>query len=366
MLILCVLAGCSDDTPVSLPPIPPPRMSPLTINYMAALEAGKPAVFAPDDAGNLYWTQPHQNLAVVFFRPPDRLSQPTTLTDATVRAALGIGGTGGSFESLWCTPDGSVIFTFAAEAPQVIRTLGRWRASTGVQILADTAKLEQITNFRSAMALTRMSLVSSGKQLWLWVRHFDRGMLLAIDPSQTNLKFFVPSAVITEINVTDESESKVSLSSETLQIGPGEGALYLHEPKSGIVWRFDPSDSTAAVLLTTQAIPETHSSPVGLRDGRVMFQAAMPADDVPPFDPNNPRLSEASANARYPALLVIDPETMTMAFIDSTQTQTPSNFAYYAARIERLIPDPTQDMAFFAQDLTSGQLLRLVVAKDAL
>src|SRR4051812_30806951 len=196
VVIFCLLALSCDKRSALVVLEPKGANSEVRMEPIAQLVANRTTHLAVDAVGNLYWTQESDDGQDLLFvtGPSGNLAQPTTLSSASILAALkpttpvpksapsksfpsrAPAKPGGNIQSLIAGPDGALYFYFNGGAGAAVgaQAIGRYEPRSGeIQIVADTQQLATISGMGRSLDLARGELLPCGAVVRLFLRHTD-------------------------------------------------------------------------------------------------------------------------------------------------------------------------------------------------
>ncbi|HSI37252.1 MAG TPA: hypothetical protein VK986_26935 [Tepidisphaeraceae bacterium] len=323
LLLALTLIGCDSDPPathVTPATLPGTTVLPrVRADRITPLPAGRLTHVAADGVSHLFWVQetdrpdatpPRQ---LIFALPDGGIPAPTAIDNETAAAivAQAQGQTGekvpGQIQSLTSGPDGQLYFYFAGGTRREVRAgVGAFApGSREVRLIADTAALKSLTNMGDGLGLARGSVVRSGDRVWVWVRHQDAAVLLALDPRAAGAKLYRPfdqpaGEGAADLQLTSDRDDLTSAADGSI--------LYLDRPGSR-VWRINPKGA-ATVAADLTGLPADMPAPVIDARGRLLTIApagrtfgdpAVPDEISATLARNNPATTTV-----YPALILID------------------------------------------------------------
>jgi hypothetical protein len=358
-IVLCSALSCDDrDGPITggIPFEPPPRPT-VEMRIVTQLQANRNTHFTVDQIGNVYWTQENEvGENVVLSIGESGVPRATRLSSGNILKEMGAAGGEGIIQDIRAA-EGAIWFYFTGGKGRASRTcLGQFFPRTGnIRIVADTARLAEVSGMGTSLDLARASLVLAGDKLWLWLRHSDMSTFLALDPREARTSGEIVSIQRPFDHVTVE-ERRIVLTREDIDIAAGQGGtLLLLDTKNGLIWEVDVfGRATMRIALT--GVPNSISAPVIVKDQLVLFAG----ESDPMGDPLAILNATHLPKIQYPALLKIVGDKI--VGIQRDDLQAYSGFPVYAMRVQRLVREAPDRL--IAYDAASGALMRLTIPKD--
>ncbi len=261
-------------------------------------------------------------------------------------------------------PDDQLYFFFSGGSGRAtLKFLARYDPKTRrVHMVADAPRLMAASTFGASLELARPALVSSGRDLWLWLRHTDDAAVLNIEIKQDGvnlrrLEFKSP-------DITPGQSGKLRLISEEddLSAGPQQ-SLYYIDRAGAALWKISAAGECSRVLSL-----ETFSSaltPAAVADSGQIYLLAgdgprLHARFSGSFDPT-PELGSNQyiwSRATFPAFVEIKGDKSQLIARDDFSV--PVNFPVQNLQPRRLLYDrATGTMISF--DAATGELIRIKV-----
>jgi len=338
-------------------PFEPPTRPSVEMRLVTQLQANRNTHFTVDQIGNIYWTQENEfGENVVLSIGESGVPRATRLSSGNILKEMGAAGGDGIIQDIRAA-EGAIWFYFTGGKGRASRTcLGQYFPRTGtIRIVADTARLAEVSGMGTSLDLARASLVLAGDKLWIWLRHSDMSSFLALDPREARTAGEIVSIQRPFDHVTVD-ERQIVLTRDDIDIAAGQGGtLLLLDTKNALIWEVDGfGRGTLRIALT--GLPKLMSAPVIVKDQLVMFAA----DAEPMGDPLAILNVTHLPKLQYPALLKIAGDNITGIPRDDLRAY--SGFPVYAMRVQHLVREGPQRV--IAYDAASGALMRLTLPKD--
>ena len=357
-LLILLLASCKRVPAASPTTIALPTKTIGEFHSITQLPPNRTVHVAVDTLGNIFYTvetdDGHDGVIVVGEMGIPRATQ---LTSNNILAAMGetVGGNG-TIQDLASGPDGIVFFYFIGGKGKSLRAcVGQYRLRGEIiRILFDTQQLMDQSQMGESIVLARGSLLTSGSQIDLLLRHTDAAAILSFDARGSaapalNLSHALPS-ISAEDQHFDLTQDEYSL------FGGFGGNLLLLDKSSGQLWTVDSVYGTAKLLISLAGVPRDLSDPIVRRDQITFFVADSETIETDMSDLHARTLPKAV----YPALLMINGSEISVVGRDDLHAW--GGFPTYALRIHEMAAAP--DGSLIAYDLSSGLLMRLRITSE--
>ena len=363
-VVRCVLAFIVLAVGVSCDRPPPTKLAPamrtvLDIRPLAQLPPNRNVQVAIDRLGNVFYTvETPDGQDAVSVVADDGLPRVTRFTSANILTALGeSAGGSGTIQQLAQGPEGTLYFYFVGGRAKNLRAcVGIYVPRTdSIAILFDTRTLGALSGMGQSLELARSSLVVSGPNVWLLLRHTDAWALFRFD-ARLPIPGYMPQLENPFTKVWAEDD-ELNLAQQRYTISSaGNGNLLLFDTRSGILSDLNEKGQTAMRALLT-GLPREMSRPLVMKDGRIRIFAA----DSETLDADvSEALTRRLPTVSYPALLDLSGKEITA--IASRDQLRVTGVVAYAIRTRDLIADP--DGSYLAYDPASGQLIRMRVMQE--
>jgi hypothetical protein len=364
--LLCLpLLGCDDGGTISGGmPLESAGKRLLQLRTVAQLLPNRRTHVAVNRVGHLFWVQETEDgHDVLFMQGETGIPRATRLGTSNILDALrdagdsaGDGPISGNIRDIVAAEGGLYFYFFGYRGKTPKACLGQYLPQSGrIRVLADTARLFELTQMGQSLDLARASLVASGDRVYLWLRHSDASVFIAFDPrfipALTPPKFESPLARI-------HSEGRpLPLTKNEYELSPGPGGtLFLLDIASAVLWQVDRSGA-ATVRFLLIGLPKQLAPPTAVGENSLVMFAAeseligtelqiLERPDLPKF--------------QYPALLQIRGNQISA--IERTEFRAHAGFPVYAVRLGRLIPETPQ--TWISYDAASGALMRVRVEEN--
>ncbi|MEA2735621.1 MAG: hypothetical protein QOE14_2072 [Humisphaera sp.] len=270
LLLSLAVAGCDRERPKVVPATRPAEaVFDLDMKPLTPLLPNRPTHTTVDRLGNVYWVQEtDRGDDTMFVIGEGGIPRATQLSVANL-AAL-IGGAGGSAEgargnihgiAAAADAGGDVYFYFlGSQGRRTIACVGLFTPkSEQIRILAATDAVAAATGMGRSLPLARASIVSDGRNVWIWLRHTDNWAVFRIDPSR--IATSGPARLSKAFDAVKLNGKPFQLTREEMEIAPAPGgALFLVDTAAGHLLRISP-DGNASVVRSLIGLPRVLSSP---------------------------------------------------------------------------------------------------------
>jgi hypothetical protein len=388
-LLFCSLAcdNHADESPPSTAPAVPvdsPLPSRVKLQTLAILAPNRPTHIAAAANGKVYFCQQNEDGrdAVLTLDARD-LAEPTALSTATIAEALGKGEMLGNIVALAASPaDGGLWFYFVSKPPKRAAPefyVGHYNpGTTRIRIVADTNAILSASGMGASIELASVDLVATRSTVWLWLRHMDESVLLAIDAgsSATGRKALTRKfpRVLNGFEELPMNRPEYQLSAASAYAKwrlPGDRGddLLLVDAWTGALFRVDPA-GRASLIDTLIGLPVAMAPAAPmmlLPDGRarILLFAAEGSSIEPKLETrvDAPTGEEIS----FPAFLIFEilPKNETRETprpwpIPHARVSGRIGFPAYALRLTRLLPEANGE-SYLAYDAASGEVMRVTL-----
>jgi hypothetical protein len=351
LMALLALAGCDRDSSAPPPPVKRPTVTVVEVTRVTPLPAQRRTHVAPSGAGQVFWVQEADGGREQVFAIADNgLPGATKFSNAAVLEAAGEPAGKGSIESLAVGADQKVYFYFSGGTRRkLVAALGYFVPVTGkTVILADTAKLADVSRMGNALALARGSLVRNGDVIWLWLRHPDGYAMLSVDVTRPGSALRRPF----ERALEGEGEVRLTSAGEDLAAGPGGSLVYV-DRAAGRLWRIEPLGEAAAGADAGELPVGTTTPSLDERGRLVMF-----APEAEPMVEQPEGLATTRKAPEWPGVVVLDGGSRTV--LGRGAIEGPSGINVRSLAPAGLVRDRN---GWLAYDAPTGELLRVRVAE---
>ncbi len=320
---------------------------------LAQLKPAPRTHLAVDTSDRIYFSQESvDGRDSVFLLDPGGVPKLTGLTSDAVQRTLGIGTDArGNIQTIVGGGDGAIYFYFSGGTRrEAASAIGRYMiAADSVQIVADTARISEVSDMRAALALARGRFIS-GQPLRLVLRHPDDVTIISIEPdANTSLASTRP--------VINDQVGPIRLTNEAVDLSLGTAGMYWVLDRGEGFLYFTDATGFAHSAMALLGFPKLMSRPVVMPDSRLVMVFASSDPLRPPLGVVDPIPVESRAdNLTFPAFMIRrDDQTI---FIQRDDIRAPAGYPVYSLRIDELVPMNRRGH-FIAFDHGSGQIVRL-------
>ncbi len=362
--LLIALGSCDRSDPVKGMPLESAGRRIVQLRVLTQLLPNRPTHFAVDRLGQTFWVQESENSQdVLFMIGVGGIPRATRLTTSNIHAAFdeesGRGSSGkstGNIRALAPAERGVFFYFYGIKGNTPRACIGQYLPqSARIRILADTAKLEEITGMGRSLQLARPTLLVSGQTAWLWLRHSDSSAFVTFDARMLSPFGQIDLKIPFKQVISDNRPVELLRGEGELSPGPA-GSLLLLDFASALLWQIDPKGSATAMLSLT-GLPRQLSPPIVGPDKRLLSFAA----DSQRIGSELEILSRQDLpKIEYPALLEITDREID--YISRDNIRAHSGFPVYSVRLTRLVPEGLGTYVSF--DANSGALMRVKIVEQ--
>jgi hypothetical protein len=217
----------------------------------------------------------------------------------------------------------------------------------------------------ASMELAHATLVSSGPDLWLWLRHTDAAAILKIDPKPDGVEFL--QLELKPASLDSQHSPKLQLTSEDEDLSGGpQQSLYYVDRQNAALWKIN-STGEFSSLLSLETFSEALTPAAADAEGQIFLfagdgprlhgRSSLTVDALPAEGSNQYIWSRAT----FPAFLEIKGDKTTLIARDDFTA--PVSFPTQNLQPRHLLFDrATGTLITF--DAATGELVRLKILRN--